>query len=88
MQQSEAKTIQDFLDYLSFQKKYSNHTIVSYKNDLTAFFDFLLIQFGETPLAEIKTTFIRSWLADLKQHRMESKSINRKISTLKSFFIK
>ena len=86
MQQNEAKTIQDFLDYLNFQKKYSNHTIVSYKNDLTAFFDFLLIQFGETPLAEIKPTFIRSWLADLKQHGMESKSINRKISTLKSFF--
>jgi integrase/recombinase XerC len=86
MQQTVAQTIQQFLDYLSFQKRYSNHTIISYKNDLTAFFDFLIIQFGETPLAEIKPTFIRSWLADMKQHGMESKSINRKISTLKSFF--
>ena len=86
MQQSVAQTIQHFLDYLSFQKRYSNHTIVSYKNDLTAFFDFLLIQIGEIQLPEIKPTFIRSWLADLKQHGMESKSINRKISTLKSFF--
>ncbi len=86
MQQSLAQTIQHFLDYLSFQKRYSNHTIISYKNDLTAFFNFLLIQFGETSLAEIKPTYIRSWLADMKQHGMESKSINRKISSLKSFF--
>ena len=86
MQLSEDQAIQHFLDYLIFQKGYSNHTIVSYKNDLTAFFDFLLIQFGGMPLAEIKPTFIRSWLADMKQHGMGSKSINRKISTLKSFF--
>ena len=86
MQQSVAQTIQQFLDYLSFQKRYSNHTIISYKNDLTAFFDFMLIQFGDMPLPEIKPTFIRSWLAELKQGGMESKSINRKISTLKSFF--
>ena len=86
MQQSKAQIIQHFLDYLSFQKRYSLHTITSYKNDLTAFFNFLLVQFGETSLAEIKPTFIRSWLADMKQQGMESKSINRKISSLKSFF--
>ena len=86
MQQPVAQNIQHFLDYLSFQKRYSKHTIVSYKNDLDAFFDFLLAQYGETPLADIKTTFVRSWLAELKQQGMESKSINRKISTLKSFF--
>ncbi len=86
MQQSVVQTIQHFLDYLTFQKRYSQHTIISYKNDLDAFFVYLQYQFGETPLADIKTTFIRSWLADLKQQGMESKSINRKISTLKSFF--
>jgi integrase/recombinase XerC len=86
MQQSVAQTIQQFLDYLSFQKRYSPHTITSYKNDLTVFFDFMIIQFGEMPLTDIKPTFIRSWLAELKQQGMESKSINRKISSLKSFF--
>ena len=86
MQQTIALTIQEFLNYLSYQKRYSNHTIISYRNDLTAFFDFQLIQFGDMPLVEIKPTFIRSWLADMKQQGMESKSINRKISTLKSFF--
>ena len=86
MQQSVPQIIQNFLDYLKFQKRYSPHTITSYQNDLSTFFDFLQIQFGETPLPDIKTTFIRSWLAELKQQGMESKSINRKISTLKSFF--
>jgi integrase/recombinase XerC len=86
MHQSVAQHIQQFLDYLSFQKRYSRHTIISYQNDLTAFFDFLLTQFGETQLAAIKTTFVRSWLAAMKEQGMESKSINRKISTLKSFF--
>ncbi len=86
MQQSVAPHLQQFLDYLNFQKRYSRHTITSYQNDLTAFFDFLLTQFGETQITEVKTTFVRSWLAELKEQGMESKSINRKISTLKSFF--
>ncbi len=79
-------TVQHFLDYLTFQKRYSQHTVVSYQNDLKSFFGFLHAQFGEISLAEIKPTFVRSWLAQLKQEGMESKSINRKISALKSFF--
>jgi integrase/recombinase XerC len=86
MQQTVAQYLPQFLDYLSFQKRYSPHTIISYQNDLTAFFDFLLTQFGESELAAIKPTYVRSWLASLKEQGMESKSINRKISSLKSFF--
>ena len=86
MQQSVTQHIQLFLDYLSFQKRYSRHTITSYQNDLTAFFDFLLTRFSETQITDVKPTFVRSWLAELKEKGMESKSINRKISTLKSFF--
>lgn len=78
--------VHDFLDYLKFQKRYSQHTVISYKNDLDSFFSFILAQFGETDIPAIKTTFVRSWLAALKEGGMESKSINRKISTLKSFF--
>ena len=77
---------QSFLDYLKFQKRYSQHTIISYQNDLTSFFDFLFSSFGEMPLNEITASFIRSWLASLKENGMESRSINRKISALKSFF--
>ena len=78
--------IQTFLNYLKFQKRYSQHTIISYENDLKDFFDFIEIKYGDLSLAEISATLIRTWLAGLKQNKMASKSINRKISTLKSFF--
>ena len=79
-------SIQSFLDYLKFQKRYSQHTIISYQNDLKDFFDFIEIKYGHLSLTEISTTLIRTWLANLKQNKIASKSINRKISTLKSFF--
>lgn len=83
---SEHPAIQSFLNYLAFQKRYSSHTIISYQNDLTGFFTFLEEQFNTTILSEINASFVRSWLASLKEGKMESKSINRKISALKSFF--
>ena len=78
--------IGDFLDYLKFQKRYSQHTIISYKNDLTSFFDYLELQFNEQQLTNIKSTYVRSWLAELKGANNSSKTINRKISALKTFF--
>jgi integrase/recombinase XerC len=78
--------VTQFLDYLKFQKRYSQHTIISYKTDLLSFLTFTTKTFGETPLADIKATNVRSWLASCKEQGMESKSVNRKISCLKSFF--
>ena len=78
--------IQSFLDHLSYQKRYSAHTILAYKNDLFVFFDYIESQSGNMELAAINASHVRSWLADLKGAGMESKSLNRKISSLKSFF--
>ena len=78
--------IQPFLDYLKFEKRYSPHTLTSYHTDLVSFFDFIVTQFGETPLDKLTHTYIRSWLASLKDEGLSAKSINRKISSLKSFF--
>ena len=78
--------IQPFIDFLKFEKRYSRHTITSYQTDLTAFFDFVVTKFGETALQQLSHTFVRSWLASLKDEGLSAKSINRKISTLKSFF--
>jgi integrase/recombinase XerC len=77
--------VQSFLDYLRFEKRYSQHTIISYQNDLEQFLAYLS-QFGELKPQEITASFIRSWLAELKSENITSKSINRKISALKSFF--
>lgn len=78
--------IRSFLDHLKFEKRYSQHTLVNYEIDLVQFFDFLSVQYGDTPVAGITASMIRSWLADMKEKDNSSKTINRKISTLKSFF--
>lgn len=83
---SETYPIQEFLNYLTFQKRYSRHTIISYQNDLTGFFDFIFLQYQSTVLKEISAPMVRSWLASLKENKAASKTVNRKISTLKSFF--
>jgi len=78
--------IQPFLNYLKFEKRYARHTITSYSNDLAAFYDFLVVQYGGMALPEISHTIIRSWLASMKDEGLTSKTLNRKISTLKSYF--
>jgi integrase/recombinase XerC len=75
-----------FSSYLKFEKRYSEHTLKSYTNDLVAFFHYLEATYGNTSLGEITGTYIRSWLASIKDQKVSARSINRKISTLKSFF--
>ncbi|MEO5649713.1 MAG: tyrosine-type recombinase/integrase [Ginsengibacter sp.] len=82
----ETYPISEFLNYLTFQKRYSKYTIISYRTDLTAFFDFIFLEYQTTDLLEISIPMVRSWLATLKEKKMASKTINRKISSLKSFF--
>lgn len=75
-----------FLDSLKFEKRYSIHTIRSYQDDLIQFFDYLQLQFGDTEIFNISSSFARSWLASLKDAGLNAKSISRKLSTLRSFF--
>jgi len=78
--------LQAFINYLAFEKRYSQHTIVSYRNDLEQFFTYIGSQYQVEKLDDIATTFVRSWLAELKGEKISAKSINRKASSLKSFF--
>ncbi len=78
--------IQSFTDYLKFEKRYSPHTVLSYQTDLIAFFDYLQITYGALELSAIPHSYIRSWLASLKDEGCSAKTINRKISSLRSFF--
>ena len=75
-----------FLNYLRFEKRYSQHTIISYQTDLEQFLNFLIADFDGPRLENINAPMVRTWLASLKEEKLSSKSINRKISTLKSFF--
>lgn len=78
--------IQPFLDHLRFEKRYSQHTLISYQTDLEQFFAYLASQFDAPAVPAITAMFIRSWLAEMKEEGLESRSLNRKISALKSFF--
>lgn len=78
--------LQSFLSHIRFEKRYSQHTLISYQNDLEQFFAYLASQFDAPPTEKITAMFVRSWLAELKEEGISSKTINRKISTLRSFF--
>lgn len=75
-----------FLEYLQYEKKYSAHTILSYKNDLTQFFHFLNAETNTINLSEINHQLVRAWIADLMANEIAAKSVNRKLSSLKTFF--
>lgn len=80
------KYIESFFDYLAYEKKYSSHTIISYKNDLTQFVTFLNQDLSDAEISEINHQHIRSWISTLISDKIEPRTVNRKISSLKSFF--
>lgn len=77
---------ESFFRYLQYEKRFSSHTITAYKGDLEAYAQFIKEQFELDDLTHITHTFIRSWIVSLMDSGMKSKSINRKISTLKSYY--
>src|SRR5436853_1987169 len=75
-----------FINYLRFQKRYSPHTLTSYQNDLEQFLEFLTHTFDTPSIQSVNAPMVRTWLAGLKENKLSARSINRKISTLKSFY--
>jgi len=78
--------IQTFADYLVYEKRYSEHTILAYRDDLMDFAGFVRDEFGGMALPDISPAVVRSWLASLKEAGLSSRSVNRKISSLRSFY--
>ena len=69
--------IKAFTEYLSLEKKYSQHTLIAYYNDLISFRDFCDIEFSQPALEDISYVQIRSWIVNLV-NRGSNRSINRK----------
>jgi len=80
------RALENFINYLEFEKRYSEHTILAYRTDLLQFFEYIQDQYQSSKPNEIEETWIRSWLAHLMDHGNSPKSVNRKISSVKSFF--
>jgi len=76
--------IERFIRYLQFEKRFSPHTVTAYKKDLDQFSEFILSV--EPELLKISHQQIRAWIVTLMDQGIEARTINRKISTLRSFY--
>ncbi|MDA9807907.1 tyrosine-type recombinase/integrase [Flavobacteriales bacterium] len=76
-----------FIKYLSAEKRFSEHTITSYSTDLDQFSIFLSKEYQiSNEVSEISFQIVRSWIASLLEKGVTPRSVNRKISTLKTYF--
>jgi integrase/recombinase XerC len=75
-----------FLKYLQYEKRYSSHTLISYKNDLNQLIRFLFAHYPETPIEEVNHAILRDWIISLSESGLNERSINRKLVTLRSFY--
>lgn len=78
--------IEQFIEFLKYQRKYSVHTCIAYHNDLNTFVDFLTANYEIKQCSEIKSDMIRSWVSELIESNIEPVSVRRKVSSLRSYF--
>jgi integrase/recombinase XerC len=76
----------NFINYIQFEKRYSPHTVIAYRTDLEQFYEFLNQQYGISDIFSVDHLIIRSWIVSLLEKQNSPRSINRKITTLKSYF--
>nr|WP_315026122.1 tyrosine-type recombinase/integrase [uncultured Chryseobacterium sp.] len=76
-----------FLEYLQFEKRYSPHTITSYKKDLDDFSRFYLKTESSEDISNTDKKVIRNFIVELSENDISKRSINRKLSSLRSFFL-
>ncbi|MBU1374005.1 MAG: tyrosine-type recombinase/integrase [Bacteroidetes bacterium] len=76
--------LEQYLKYLQYEKRYSQHTLIAYKKDLSQYYQFLKSSENEILTANHHT--IRSWMVNLMDENIDARSINRKISALRSFY--
>ncbi len=79
-------SITHFIEYLDYEKNYSPYTITAYKKDLESFQIFCETEYKESDISKLPYTLIRSWIVSLVDSGISNRSINRKVSSLKSYY--
>ncbi len=79
-------SIREFLDYLQFEKKYSIHTIEAYEKDILDFSGFAQASFELEDINQVNYAIIRSWIVSLVESNISNRSINRKLSSLNTYY--
>lgn len=74
-----------YIEYLQFEKNYSSHTILAYEKDLNQF-DLFLREEGVLEINEVNYSLIRGWVTSLLENGGSHRTVNRKMSSLKSYF--
>ena len=78
--------IDRFLQYILTEKRFSAHTVNAYQTDINQFCDFLRFNFEINDLNEVDDKIIRTWMVHLSDKKLSPRSINRKLSSLKSLY--
>ncbi len=76
----------EFLEFIQFEKRFSSHTLVAYSNDLNQLIIYLKTAYEITDSSEVNHTIIRSWVVSLIEQKISPRTVNRKITTLKTFY--
>ena len=75
-----------FLDYLNLEKNYSKHTLIAYHKDLEGFREFASLEFDFSEINNVSYAIIRSWIVKLVDDGVSNSTINRKISSLRTYY--
>lgn len=76
----------EFLDYLSHERAYSPHTVTSYENDLRAFEAYLEQTENGLDVVDADADLVRGWAMELVASGMKATTVNRKLSSLRTFY--
>ncbi|WP_312823913.1 tyrosine-type recombinase/integrase [Epilithonimonas sp.] len=79
--------IERFLDYIEVEKRYSPHTLTNYKKDLSNFSTFVLKTEASEDIVHVHKKVIKNFIVDLSNSGLSKRSINRKLSSLRSFYV-
>ena len=79
-------SIDRFLDYITHEKKFSPHTCIAYKKNLNDFSDFCLTHFDLGSIEQVDYSQIRTWIISLVEKQNTNRTVNRKISVLRSYY--
>jgi len=78
--------LQQFINYLLLEKKYSPNTVLAYQKDIEAFQLFLIHNFSDSDISQVNYSQIRTWIVQLVDGSNSNRTINRKVSSLNSYY--
>jgi integrase/recombinase XerC len=82
----QVNSINRFLDYLAFEKRFSKHTLSAYKVDLIQLNDYFSTAYDNLAPEDANYHMVRSWIVELLNQQISPRSVNRKITTLRTFY--